>query len=144
MTLMFRPTDRIRASFFTMRLFNSARLAYSVSYAAAFEGPHWVLCNFSCSINSSSERTRTEKPHACRKKTSLCTRGFRVKSYSLNPIHYSFGRKLRVVTRRIDVHSRTAAISLPIKFHRGHSLSLHVFKRLRAPNYFLIVERSFL
>ena len=57
---------------------------------------HCVLCNFSCSINSSSERTRTEKPHAphfdCRKKTSFCTTGFRVKSCSLNSIHHSFGR----------------------------------------------------
>ena len=57
---------------------------------------HCVLCNFSCSINSSTERTWTEKPHAphfdCRKKTSFCTTGFRLKSYSSNSIRHTFGQ----------------------------------------------------
>src|SRR5580700_10847657 len=66
------------------------------SYAAAFDGLHCVRCNSSCSTNSSTERTRIEKPQEvhfdCRKKTSLCTTGFRVKSYSLNSIGHSFGQ----------------------------------------------------
>jgi hypothetical protein len=67
------------------------------SYAAAFDGLHCVRCNCSCSTNSSTERTRIEKPQEvhfdCRKKTSLCTTGFRVKSYSLNSIGQSAGRR---------------------------------------------------
>jgi hypothetical protein len=48
------------------------------SHAAAFQGLHSVRCNTSCSTNSSTERTRIEKPQVvhldCRKKTHSAPR----------------------------------------------------------------------
>jgi hypothetical protein len=57
----------------------------------------------------------------CRKKTSLCTTGFRVKSYSLNSIGRSFdqsarrrrGADLSASVRHLVLCNRTDAIHSP-------------------------------
>ena len=107
----------------------------SVPDAAAFDGLHCVLCNYSCLINSSSERTRTEKPHAphfdCRKTTSFCTTGFRIKSYSLNSIHHSFGR---ATSRRNEANRRplsNCSNTLAKKSHQERSFVSARFQAIR-------------
>jgi hypothetical protein len=96
-------------SIFTILQFNTAPLMLG-SYAAAFDGLHCVRCNFSCSTNSSTERTRIEKPQAvhfdCRTKASLCTHKF-----------------LRCVTARrcqTKIQPRSAEISIRRDALPGH------------------------
>ena len=121
-----RRDDHHEQCQYPLQFCNSTQcLSCLASYAAAFDGLHCVRCNFSCSTNSSTERTRIEKPQAvhfdCRKKTSHCTTGFRVKSYSLNSIGHSFGQRagrrsgadLSASVRHLVLCNRTDAIHLP-------------------------------
>jgi hypothetical protein len=80
---------------------------------------------------------RTEKPHAphfdFRKKTSFCTTGFRIKSYSLNSIHHSFGR---ATSHRNEANRRPLSNcrnTLAKKSHQEHSFISARFQAIRHP-----------
>src|ERR1700758_5350181 len=123
-----------KVSIFTILPFNTIGLILAL-YATESDGLHCVLCSFSCSINSSTERTRIEEPQAvhldCRKKTSFCTTGFRVKSNSLNSIHHSFGRHFASYRSESPPALEVPQYPCQEDFIGDVHSSLHVFKRLR-------------